>query len=495
MTGGAQAATLPKHPTVPEVPTMTQRESPQAGSSTGPALTADEREGLSRLRREVPAARTDGRPRRTFRWRSLLATVLIVLGCVLAPVAGLAVWVNNQVSDTDRFVRTMGPLVDDPDVQRRLTDRLTTTVFEYVDVQSIADDAVDALAAQGLPPQVTDRLSTLTPTLASAVTGFVRDKIAELVASPAFATAWNQALAVVHSQADAVLSGDSDAIVVRGDMVVLELGPFVELAKERLSDEGLTAVNLVPDVNPTVELAQADTLVTAQTAYSTLDNVARVLPWIVLLLFAVGVYLARNRFRALVGAGLGLALSMVVLGAGILVARSLLTGAVPPGAAPATASGFDIVVTYLRLGLRTLLVLGLVLALAGFLAGRSDSAVRIRRWTAGRLHGIRGGPSATGTVATFTRTHLHGLRIGAVGVAVLVFVFMEQPTGVTILVIAALLLVALVAIEFLARPANIRAEPDGDVATTGTTAAPTPVATAVTPAPREGEVRDVAASR
>ena len=431
---------------------MTQLETPAVEPSAGPPLTVDERAELLRLRRELETIRSDRRPRRPFRWRSLLATVLIVLGCVLAPVAGVSVWVNNQVSDTDRFVRTMGPLVDDPDVQSRLTDRLTATVFQYVDVQGIADDAVDALAAQGLPPQVTDRLSTLTPSLASAVTGFVHDKIAELVASPAFATAWNQAITVVHRQAVSVLSGNSEGVVIRGDMVVLDLAPFIVLAKERLSDAGLTAVNLVPDVHPTVELAQADTLVTAQTAYSTLDSVARVLPWIVLLLLAVGIYLARNRFRALVGTGLGIALSMVVLGAGLLVARSLLTGAVPPGAAPATASGFDIIVTYLRLGLRALLVLGLVLALAGFLAGRSESAVRIRRSVAGRLHGMRGGPAPTGSVATFVRMHLRGLRIGAVALAVLAFVFLEQPTGATILVIAALLLVVLAVIEFLGRP-------------------------------------------
>ena len=482
---------------------MTQLEKPTVQPSTAAPLTADERDELLRLRREVETIRTDRRPRPTFRWRSLLATVLIVLGCVLAPVAGVSVWVNNQVSDTERFVRTMGPLVENPDVQSRLTDRLTTTVFQYVDVQGIADDAVDALAAQGLPPQVTDRLSTLTPTLASAVTGFVHDKIAELVASPAFATAWNQAITVVHRQAVSVLSGNSEGVVIQGDMVVLDLAPFIDLAKERLSDAGLTAVNLVPEVHPTVELAQADTLVTAQTAYSALDSVARVLPWIVLLLLAVGIYLARNRFRALVGTGLGIALSMVVLGAGLLVARGLLTGAVPPGAAPATASGFDIIVTYLRLGLRTLLVLGLVLALAGFLAGRSESAVRIRRSVADRLHGIRGGPAATGPVPTFVRTHLRGLRIGAVAIAVLTFVFMEQPTGITILVIAALLLIVLAVIEFLGRPGDAPpAEVEGDVVTAGATApppsataTPVPAATVVTPAPREGESQDVVSSR
>jgi hypothetical protein len=363
-------------------------------------------------------------------------------------------------------------------------------------VQGLADDAVDALAAQGLPQQLVDRLGTITPTLTSAVTGFVRDKIAELVASPAFASAWNQAIRVAHRQMDSVLSGDSESVVVRGDTVFLDLAPFIDLTKKRLSDAGLTAVDLVPEVHPTVALAKADTLVRAQSAYSALDTVANVLPWVVLLLLVVGIYLARNRFRALVGTGLGIALAMVVLGASLLVARGLLVGAVPARAAPATASGFDIVVAYLRLGLRTLLVLGLVLALAGFLAGRSESAVRIRRSVAGRLHGLRSGSAATDPVSTFVRGHLRGLRIGAVAVAVLTFVFIEQPTGITILVIAALLLVVLAVLEFLGRPGDApaaevpAAEVPGDAGTPSDSAPPAP-ATVAPPAPRAGEGRDV----
>jgi hypothetical protein len=284
------------------------------------------------------------------------------------------------------------------------------------------------------------------------VTGFVRDKVAELVASPEFASAWNQAIRAAHRQMTAVLSGDSQSIVVRGDTVYLDLAPFIDLAKQRLSAAGLTAVDLVPEVHPTVALAEADTLVGAQTAYSTLNAVAGVLPWLVLMSFVVGVYLARNRFRALVGVGLGVGLAMVVLAAGLLVARSLLVGAVPAAAAPATASGFDIVVTYLRLGLRALLVLGLVVALGGFLAGRSETAVGIRRWTADRLHRARGGPAAGGPVATWVRRHITGLRIGAVALAVLAFVFLTQPSGAAILVIAAVLLVVLALLEFLGRP-------------------------------------------
>jgi hypothetical protein len=431
---------------------MTRVEPPPVEPAPGPTLTADERDELIRLRYQVAALSAAAPPPRgKFRWRSLLAVVLIVLGCVLAPVAGVSVWVHNQVSDTDRFVRSIGPLVEDPDVQNALTNRLTDTVFQFVDVQAIADDAVTALGNQGLPPALVTRLSSLTPTLTSAVTGFVHDKIGELVASPQFEAVWNQAITTASRQMNRILSGDAESVVVRGDTVYLDLAPFIDLVKQRVSDAGLTAVSLVPEVHPTVALAKADTLVRAQSAYTALDTVATVLPWLVLLLLIVGVYLARNRLRALVGVGLGIALSMVVLAAGLLIARGLLVGAVPARAAPATASGFDIAVTYLRYGLRALLVLGLVLALAGYLAGRSESAVRLRAWTSTRLHSIRSG-SAPGTVSRWSRAHVRGLRIGAVALAVLSFVFLTQPSGVAILVIAALLLVVLAIIEFLARP-------------------------------------------
>ena len=121
------------------------------------------------------------------------------------------------------------------------------------------------------------------------------------------------------------------------------------------------------------------------------------LPWITLLLLAVGIYLARNRMRALVSTGLGVATSLLVLAAGLLVARGLLVGAVPPAGAPAAAAGFDIVVRFLRDSGRALMVLALVVALGGFLAGSSDTAVVVRRRFASLVDNIRGGLSATGT--------------------------------------------------------------------------------------------------
>ena len=72
-------------------------------------------------------------------------------------------------------------------------------------------------------------------------------------------------------------------------------------------------------------------------------------------------------------------------------------------------------------------------------------------------------------MSRWIRAHVRGLRIGAVALAVLAFVFLAQPTGVAILVIAALLLVALAVIEFLARPGPEQA---GEVPTEATEAPP-----------------------
>ena len=78
------------------------------------ALSADERAELARLRAEVADLRSQvsaapviveqpgvAPPRmRRQRWRSAVATLLIVIGCILAPLSVVAVWAKNQVTDS-----------------------------------------------------------------------------------------------------------------------------------------------------------------------------------------------------------------------------------------------------------------------------------------------------------------------------------------------------------------------------------------------------------
>src|SRR5204863_7416635 len=69
---------------------------------------------------------------------------------------------------------------------------------------------------------------------------------------------------------------------------------------------------------------------------------------------------------------------------------------------------------------------------------------------------------STGPVGQWTYTHRRALRITAVSIAALVFVFWGQPTWVTAVVIAIGLLVVLALIELIGRPpapAEVAAQP------------------------------------
>ena len=59
---------------------------------------------------------------------------------------------------------------------------------------------------------------------------------------------------------------------------------------------------------------------------------------------------------------------------------------------------------------------------------------------------------STGPVGRWTYAHRHGLRIAAVALAALVFVFWGHPTAPVTIVIAVLLLVVLGLIELIGRP-------------------------------------------
>ncbi|MFL6118084.1 hypothetical protein [Actinophytocola sp.] len=418
-------------------------------SEDSPALDQDERAELERLRAEVRQRRV---PRA--RGRSVLAGALVVLGCLLAPVALTSAWLHNQVADTDRFVATVSPLIRDPAVRAAVTDRVTDTVFGYVDVRGLADEAVDALAGQGLPPRVADRLHGLTGPIANSVRDFVRDRVGELVATEQFARAWDRVVRVAHEQVEGVLSGSNSAIAIRGDRVVLDLAPFIEIAKRQLVEAGLTAADNVPAVHPTIAIAAADRLVAARAAYVTLRRLATWLPWVVVALLALGVYVARDHRRAVVWSGAGFAVSMLALAVALAISRAVLVDGVPGQAAAAAAASYDILVRFLRDALRMLFVLGLVVAVGAFLAGPAVTAVRVRRGAARSLTwlrdraGVRSGP-----VGAWVHAWRAALRATSVVLAVLAFVFLDRPSGVAVLLLAALLAVCLAVIQFLDQPA------------------------------------------
>jgi hypothetical protein len=437
------------------------------------ALTVDERAELERLRAEVAELRSQAvaapvaaeppvgptpRPRRQ-RWRSVVATLLIVIGCILAPLSVVSIWTKNLVTDTDRYVATVAPLANDPAIQSAVADKITAEIFTHLDVAAITDQAVDALAERGLPPLVATQLHALSEPLSSGVEGFVRTEVGKVVASDAFANAWITANRAAHQALVAALTGETrEGITIENDTVSINLGPIIAEVKQRLIDRGFGLASRIPNVNPSFVIVQSDYIAQARGAFNLLNAIGNWLPVVAVFFLAIGIYVAKGHRRALMGVGLGLAGGMLALGLGLALFRTIYLNELPLGVLTrdAAAAFYDTLVRFLRLGLRTVLVFGLVIALAGFFTGRSTTAVRARAGLRNGIGWLRGGAEQagfrTGPVGAWVYTYKRVLWIAVIAIAALVLVFWDQPTGKVIIGITLGVLVALVIIEFLGRP-------------------------------------------
>jgi hypothetical protein len=74
--------------------------------------------------------------------RRRLATVLAVLACISIFVSTVAVWSHNTLLNTDAWIETVGPLVDDPAVTDVVAEKLTTEMFTAIRPEQLAQQAL-----------------------------------------------------------------------------------------------------------------------------------------------------------------------------------------------------------------------------------------------------------------------------------------------------------------------------------------------------------------
>ena len=393
----------------------------------------------------------------TLRWVGV--GVLLALVALLAPTAIVATWVHDEIADTDRYVETVTPLAADPAVQNAVATRVTDAIFTRLDVQAVTQDAVNALADQGLPPRATASLSALVTPLVNGIHGFVEDAVGKIIRSDQFQEAWVAANREAHAQMVAVLTGKTGgAIQVEGNTVSVNLAAVIDAVKSRLQDAGFALADKIPAVNAQFTIMQSADITKAQTAFRTLSALARALPIVALLLLAAAVALAPSRRKALVIGAFVVAASMVLLGAALNAFRIIYLDAVPPDRVPpaAAAAIYDQLVGFIRLNLRAVLVVFLAVALIAWLTGPWAPARAVRRATGRAVDTVRHGGERAGLNTGAFGVALHNmrtpLRAGVLGIAVLVYVMAAHPTGafaLTVLLVAGLVILL---IELLARP-------------------------------------------
>ncbi|SHL95265.1 hypothetical protein [Actinacidiphila paucisporea] len=426
----------------------TSADGPAGGAAEpgdGP-LGADERAELLALRKRLPARR---------RWRAALSALLITLAAVLAPLSAVAVWVADEMADTDRYVATVAPLARHPDVRAAVTDRVTDAAMAKLDLDSLLSGV-----APSDRPGLEKALGTLRGPITGGIRDVVRQTVARFVASDAFATLWEQLNRQAHAAFTGALTGDSDtAVKVNGDAVVLDLAPVVTQVKQRLLAQGLSAASLIPEVRTDFTLVKSEDVRRARTGFRWLQITGNWLPVVTVVLAAVGVLLAARRRRALVAAALGIAAGAAVLGIGLVIFRIIYLDHLPAGTNEAAAGAiYDQIVRFLRVTVRMLIVLGIVVAAGAWLSGSGRWAERVTTaWETGiaavrQAVGIR----TTGPVGPWVHRYRLALRWVVVGGAGLALLLWPYPTGLVVVWIAVVAVAVLAVIEFL----DDRRQPD-----------------------------------
>lgn len=394
--------------------------------------------------------------------RATASAVLIVVTCVLVPVALITVWVHDIALDTDRYVKTVAPLATEPAIRATAVDRISKAVAVRIDGDRAAAELADWLRSQGLPPQATAAVRSLGPQLDSAVDGAVTKVVTRIVHSESFAVAWRNANREAHHAVVDALTGEGrGAVGVGGGTVTLDVGTVVEQAKRQLVDAGLSPADRIPRVDKQLVLFQSEELEKIRDGAHLLDLLGHWLPVLTVLTGAAGLLLARRRRRALARTALGAAFACLVVVVALVVARRYYLDHLPAAVQSdaAAAAVFDTLLRFLRAALRTAIVLGIVVALGACLIGPGRLPVAIRRacdrtadsvaaWADG--HGIRAGRAGVRAQA-----HRRSIALSALAVVAFVFAVWNRPTPLTTLLLALVMLAVLAVLALLAAAGRV----------------------------------------
>ncbi|MBD7999180.1 hypothetical protein [Oerskovia gallyi] len=439
-----------------------------------PTISESERAELEALRAEVqslraeraapPAGAVVAAPAHHGGWlRWTAVAVLLVLAGVLMLGSVLARYVRAEILDTDKYVATVTPLGSDPAIQAEISTQVSDAILERIDLETVTAQALATLTQN--VEQVPAQVQALAPLLASQGESFVRSTVDRMVTSPTFEELWIVANRQAHKNLVAVLTGEGDTAITAdaNGQVTLSLGPMIDEVSKRLSARGFTFVESLPSIDPQFVLFTSQDVVKAQRAVAFLNTAANVLPWLSLLVAAGAVWAAPRgrRRRAVVLAGVAYVVAMAILAVGITVGRSLYLSAVPSDVlSPSAATALiDAVLVPLRTSLRAVFAFGVVVVLAAYLTGPSRSAVAVRggfNWlvrAASRGHAGDSGRAPHPFEIWVARLRWPLIALVLAG-ALAVLVFSRYPSGTTILVIALVAAVLVIAIQVVSAPAR-----------------------------------------
>ena len=351
------------------------------------------------------------------------AVLCLVLAALLTTPAAVAYWAQRTLNDTERYVDTVGPLVESAAVQDALATTVTDALQKQVDVEQIIND-VFAGVIKDAP-----RLEQLVGPLSAAINGLIERQVREFFASDVFADIWLRVSTRTQQALHRLLAGEeTGAVQLQGDEVVLDVSEVIDQVKQRLVDRGLTFVDRVPipETDRQIVLLEAPALKQLRTIYAFSNPVAKWLLPIVAGLYFLAFLLARRRPRMTVAIGLAVAANALLIAIALSVGRQLfvneLSGTV---FGPASTVFYETLLAYLIRGQQVVFWLGIILVGFGWYAGANRYGTAVRTSISSGLEqaGSALPHEHVGPTGRWVSANARWLRVvvGALGVVVLLW--------------------------------------------------------------------------
>src|SRR5882757_740069 len=158
-----------------------------------------------------------------------LVAVLIGFATLFAVLAIFSIWANRQALNTDNWVSTSDRILQNKEVDARLSAYLADQLFANVDVE--------AELKKELPPQ----LEALAGPAAGGLSQLAPKVAERALANPQVQTLWSSANRAAHETLLKLLDGGGDAISTEGGEVTLDLSAILTKVGEEVGvGEGVT---------------------------------------------------------------------------------------------------------------------------------------------------------------------------------------------------------------------------------------------------------------
>jgi hypothetical protein len=309
------------------------------------------------------------------RGRRRLVRGLVVLGSVLAFLSVFAIWTERQAFNTDDWVSTSGRLLDNKTIREAVGEYLVDQLYENVDVRKELEEILPGDAKE----------------LAGPAAGGLR-QVAGEGAERALETStaedlWEEANRGAHEQLLAVLENKKEAVETDEGNVRLNLGTLLTNLAEQVGIGEDLAEKLPPDAAQ-IEILKSDELKTAQDIAIAIKGLALLLSILTFAAFGAAIYLSRDgRWVTVLLSGVGLiaaAFAVVVarhIAGGIVVDQLVKTESAKPAGEAAWSIGTSLMTSIAT----TVIVVGVLFLIAGWLASPTPGALATRRYLAPTL--------------------------------------------------------------------------------------------------------------